>query len=71
MKKFIYSMMALAMTATAFTSCENVPAPYSVTFDEDTNNNTNTPTTPTVGTGTEVTHQRCCCLEVYRGGSGP
>ena len=54
MKKFIYSMMALAMTATAFTSCENVPAPYSVTFDEDTNNNTNTPTTPTAGTGTEA-----------------
>ena len=28
MKKFIYSMMALAFTATAFTSCEDVPSPY-------------------------------------------
>ena len=38
MKKFIYSMMALAFSATVFTSCEDVPAPYSVTFEE--NNNT-------------------------------
>ena len=38
MKKIIYSMMALAMTTTVFTSCEDVPAPYSVTFEE--NNNT-------------------------------
>ena len=49
MKKIIYSMMALAMTATVFTSCENVPAPYSVNFEEN-NNNTNTPTTPASGT---------------------
>ena len=38
MKKIIYSMMALAMTTTVFTSCEDVPAPYSVTFED--NNNT-------------------------------
>ena len=38
MKKIIYSMMALAFSATVFTSCEDVPAPYSVTFEE--NNNT-------------------------------
>ena len=50
MKKIIYSMMALAMTTTVFTSCEDVPAPYSVTFEE----NTNTPTTPATGTGTEA-----------------
>ena len=31
-------MMALAMTTTVFTSCEDVPAPYSVTFED--NNNT-------------------------------
>ena len=54
MKKIIYSMMALAMTTTVFTSCEDVPAPYSVTFEENNNNNTNTPTTPTAGTGTEA-----------------
>ena len=30
-------MMALAMTTTVFTSCEDVPAPYSVTFEENTN----------------------------------
>ena len=53
MKKIIYSMMALAMTATVFTSCENVPAPYSVNFEEN-NNNTNTPTTPASGTGVEA-----------------
>lgn len=53
MKKIFYSMMALAMTATAFTSCENVPAPYSVNFEEN-NNNTNTPTTPASGTGVEA-----------------
>lgn len=51
MKKIIYSIMALAMTATAFTSCEDVPAPYNVTFEE--NNNPN-PTTPVSGTGTEA-----------------
>ena len=51
MKKIIYSMMALAMTTTVFTSCEDVPAPYSVTFEENNNNNTNT---PTAGTGTET-----------------
>ena len=54
MKKIFYSMMALAMTTTVFTSCEDVPAPYSVTFEENNNNNTNTPTTPTAGTGTEA-----------------
>lgn len=53
MKKIFYSMMALAMIATVFTSCENVPAPYSVNFEEN-NNNTNTPTTPASGTGVEV-----------------
>lgn len=53
MKKIFYSMMALAMTATVFTSCENVPAPYSVNFEEN-NNNTNTPITPASGTGVEA-----------------
>ncbi len=54
MKKIIYSMMVLAMTATAFTSCENVPAPYNVTFEENNNNNTNTPSAPATGTGAET-----------------
>ena len=29
MKKFIYSLFALAITAITFTSCEDVPMPYS------------------------------------------
>ena len=56
MKKIIYSMMALAMTTTVFTSCEDVPAPYSVTFEENNNNNTNTPTTPTAELVQRLTH---------------
>ena len=28
MKKLIYSMLALAITTLAFTSCEDVPAPF-------------------------------------------
>ena len=52
MKKIIYSMMALAMTATAFTSCEDVPAPYNITFEE--GNNNTTPSAPATGTGVEA-----------------
>ena len=52
MKKIIYSMMALAMTTTVFTSCEDVPAPYSVTFDD--SNVTPTPQ-PTTDLNTETT----------------
>lgn len=33
MKKLIYSMFALAMTAMTFTSCEDVPAPYELPWD--------------------------------------
>ena len=83
MKKIIYSMMALAMTTTVFTSCEDVPAPYSVTFEENTNTNTNTPTTPATGTGTEADPFNVAAAlkyidagqnldkEVYEGGSLP
>ncbi len=42
MKKILYSVMVLALTATAFTSCEDVPAPYSINYEEKGN-----PTTPT------------------------
>lgn len=36
MKKFIYSMFALAISAMTFTSCEDVPAPYSLPGNEET-----------------------------------
>lgn len=47
MKKFIYSLFALAITAMTFTSCEDVPMPYG----EPTNGG-NTPTTTYTGQGT-------------------
>jgi len=47
MKKFIYSLFALAITAMTFTSCEDVPMPYG----EPTNSG-NTPTTTYTGQGT-------------------
>ena len=52
MKKIIYSMMALAFSATVFTSCEDVPAPYNMTFDD--SNVTPTPQ-PTTDLNTEAT----------------
>lgn len=52
MKKIIYSMMALAFSATVFTSCEDVPAPYDITFDD--SNVTPTPQ-PTTDLNTETT----------------
>jgi uncharacterized Zn-binding protein involved in type VI secretion len=48
MKKIILSMLALAMTAMTFTSCEDVPAPYNTPTDP---GNTQVAPTPT-GTGT-------------------
>ena len=47
MKKFIYSLFALAITAMTFTSCEDVPMPYG----EPTNGGDN-PTTTYTGQGT-------------------
>ena len=35
MKKFIYSMFALAISAMTFTGCEDVPAPYALPGNED------------------------------------
>lgn len=51
MKKILYSVLAIAMTAFTFTSCEDVPAPY----DDPNDNITNEPTviTPT-GDGTQT-----------------
>ena len=46
MKKYIYSLLVLAMTAFTFSSCEDVPAPY------DLPNKPETPETPGVATGT-------------------
>ena len=37
MKKFIYSVLALAFAAYTLTSCEDVPAPYNTTFDNNNN----------------------------------
>ncbi|MCR5076843.1 MAG: choice-of-anchor J domain-containing protein [Prevotella sp.] len=54
MKKIIYSMMALAMTAFAFTSCEDVPMPYNMTFEDNgTTPNPGAAAEPK-GTGTEA-----------------
>ena len=47
MKKFIYSLLVLAMTAFTFSSCEDVPAPY------DEPSQPTTPDTPTTGKGSE------------------
>lgn len=47
MKKLIYSALVLAMTALAFTSCEDVPAPYDIPSD---NGGDTTPDTPEEGT---------------------
>ena len=54
MKKIIFSMMALAMTATALTGCEDVPAPYSMNFDDSNVTPTPKPTAEPKGTGTEA-----------------
>jgi len=48
MKKFIYSLFALAITAMTFTSCEDVPMPYS----EPTNSGGNTTPITYTGKGT-------------------
>ncbi|MCO6024969.1 hypothetical protein NG821_03760 [Prevotella cerevisiae] len=50
MKKLIYSLFALAMTAMTFTGCEDVPSPYDLPSDSDTTHVT--PVAPT-GTGTK------------------
>ena len=50
MKKLIYSLFALAMTAMTFTGCEDVPAPYNLPSDSDTTHVT--PISPS-GTGTQ------------------
>jgi RPA family protein len=50
MKKLIYSLFALAMTAMTFTGCEDVPSPYDLPSDSDTTHVT--PIAPT-GTGTK------------------
>ena len=53
MKKILIPLMALAFTATAFTSCSDVPAPYSINFEN--NNNTGGATTSEAkGTGTQA-----------------
>ncbi|WP_314647181.1 choice-of-anchor J domain-containing protein [Prevotella multiformis] len=52
MKKIIFSMMALALTATAFTGCEDVPAPYSMNFDDSNVTPTPKPAADPKGSGT-------------------
>lgn len=47
-------MMALAMTATALTGCEDVPAPYSMNFDDSNVTPTPKPAAEPKGTGTEA-----------------
>jgi predicted small lipoprotein YifL len=50
MKKLIYSLFLLAMTAMTFTGCEDVPAPYTMPTDSDSTHET--PINPS-GTGTQ------------------
>ncbi len=54
MKKIVFSMMALALTATAFTGCEDVPAPYSMNFDDSNVTPTPKPAADPKGSGTEA-----------------
>lgn len=54
MKKIIFSMMALALTATAFTGCEDVPAPYSMSFDDSNVTPPPKPAADPKGSGTEA-----------------
>ena len=44
MKKIIYSLLVLAMTAFTFSSCEDVPAPYPIPEDSGNGGNTGTET---------------------------
>ncbi len=53
MKKLIYSMVAMAMAAFTFTSCEDVPMPYSMTFEEN-GGGSDTPQLAPSGTGTQA-----------------
>ncbi len=52
MKKLIKSMFALAVAVFGFSSCEDVPMPYSLTYDEN-GNKTETPEQVAKGTGTK------------------
>lgn len=52
MKKLIFAMCALAMTATTFISCEDVPAPYDLPTDDGGNGGDDTPSIEAAGTGT-------------------
>lgn len=50
MKKLMYSLLAMALTAMTFSSCEDVPMPYDMpTADNDTTSTTTTPS----GSGTQ------------------
>ena len=49
MKKLIKSMFALAVAVFGFSSCEDVPMPYSLTYDEN-GNKTETPEQVAKGT---------------------
>ena len=53
MKKLIYSMVAMAMAAFTLTSCEDVPMPYSMTFEEN-GGGSDTPQLDPSGTGTQA-----------------
>lgn len=54
MKKIFFSMMALAAAAFGFTSCEDVPMPYDMTFEEQGSTPTPGSTAEPKGTGTEA-----------------
>lgn len=59
MKKLIFAMLALAMTATTFVSCEDVPAPYSIPTDDGGNGGDDTPGAEATGSGTLADPYNC------------
>lgn len=65
MKKFIYSCLFLAMAAITFSSCEDVPAPYNMSTEDET------PEVQPAGTGTAADPFNVAGVEKYidEGGS--
>lgn len=59
MKKLIFAMFALALTATTFVSCEDVPAPYALPTDGGDDSGDDKPTAEAKGTGTLADPYNC------------
>ena len=69
MKKFIYSFFALAVAAMTFSSCEDVPAPYDYSYDDNTGTDTVITVDP-AGEGTlESPYNVAKALEINNAGT--